>query len=90
MAAIEWTHLLDLENITGDDLGSLNFEKTTITENNSLQGKSLLQFFDDRTSLKFLNETNTSIEKQEGADDTKVNPILKTGSENGSSLYDFG
>lgn len=57
-----WTHFFNLENITGDDLGGLNFKKTTITENDSLQSKSLLQFFDDRTSLVFLYETNTGVE----------------------------
>ncbi|KAF3060281.1 hypothetical protein CFAM422_011359 [Trichoderma lentiforme] len=78
--------LLNLQNITRDDLGSLNFLKGTVTENDSLESESLLEFFDNRTSLEFLNETNTGVEHQKTADDTEIDPVLKTGSQNGSSL----
>ena len=36
--------------------------------------------------MKFLPETDGSVQKQQSTDDTKVDPILETGSENGSSL----
>jgi hypothetical protein len=77
---------LDLENITGNDLGSLNLLEGTVTENNSLESESLLQLVDDGTSLVFLDETNGGVKQEKGADDTEINPILETGSENGSSL----
>jgi hypothetical protein len=33
-----------------------------------------------------LDETNTGVEEKKGADDTKINPILKTSSKNSGSL----
>ena len=78
--------LLDLEDITGNDLRSLNLEETSITENNSLEGKSLLELLDDRTGLELLDETDEGVEQEETTDDTEINPILKTGSENSGSL----
>jgi hypothetical protein len=80
--------LLDLEDITGNDLRSLDLEETAITKNNSLERKSLLELSDDGTGLELLDETNTGVEEQETTDDTEINPILETGSENGSSLHD--
>lgn len=77
---------LNLENITGNDLGSLNLLEGTVTENNSLESKSLLQLVDDGTGLVFLDETNGGVKQKKGADDTEIDPILETGSKNGSSL----
>lgn len=45
---------LNLENITGNDLRGLNLLQGTVTEDNSLEGKSLLQFLDNTTSLILL------------------------------------
>lgn len=45
---------LNLENITGNDLRGLNLLQGTITEDNSLEGKSLLQFLYNTTSLILL------------------------------------
>lgn len=81
-----WTYFLNLEDITGNDLRSLNLEETAITENNSLKSEGLLQFIDDRTSLVFLNETNGGVKQEKGANNTEINPILETGSENSGSL----
>jgi hypothetical protein len=69
-----------LKNITRDDLWGLDFLKFAITKNCSLESKSLLQFFDDRTSLIFLNETNKGVEQEKGANDTEIDPILQTSS----------
>ena len=82
----ESTNLLNLENITRDNHRSFDFKETSITEDDGLQCKGLLQFFDDRTGLEFLDETDTGVEQQESANDTEINPILETGGENGSSL----
>jgi hypothetical protein len=84
--AIGEIYLFDLKDITRDDFGSFNFEETAITEDNGFQGKCLLQFIDNRAGLEFLDETDTSVEQEQGANDTEIDPILKTGSENGSSL----
>ena len=80
------TYILDLENITRNDLRSLDFSETTVTENNSLESKSLLQLLDDRTSLEFLNETNGSVKEQETANNTEIDPVLKTSSKDSSGL----
>jgi hypothetical protein len=75
-----------LENITGNDLRSLNLEETAITENDGLESESLLQFVDNGTSLVFLDETDSGVEQEQSADNTEINPILETGSENSGSL----
>lgn len=85
-ASIGKTHLLNLEDITGNDLGSLNLLEGTVTEDNSLESKSLLEFVDNGTSLVFLDETDTGVEHQKTANDTEIDPILKTGSENSGTL----
>lgn len=81
------SHLLDLEDITGDDVRGVNLLEGTITENNSLEGKSLLEFVDNGTGLEFLEETDAGVEQQETADDTEIDPILETSSKNGGSLW---
>lgn len=78
--------LLNLKDITGNDLGGLNLLEGTVTEDNSLEGKGLLQFLDNGTSLELLDETDTGVKQQKSANDTEINPILETGSQNGSSL----
>lgn len=49
-------------------------------DNKTATGSLLLQLLDDRTSLVLLNETDSGVEKQQTANDTEINPILKTGS----------
>ena len=82
------THFFDLEDITRNDFWSLNLLKLAVTEDSGLESKSLLQLLDDGASLEFLDETDASVEQKQGADDTEVDPILETGSKNGSSLSD--
>jgi hypothetical protein len=79
---------LELEEITGDNLGGLNLLDATITENNSTKGKSLLQLLDNRTGLEFLNETNSSVKTQKTKNDTKIDPVFKTGGKDSSGLHD--
>ena len=81
------TYLFDLKNITRDDFCSFNFLELTVTKNSGLESESLLQFGDDGTCLVFLNETDSGVEQEQGADDTEVDPILKTGSKHGSGLF---
>lgn len=79
---------LDLEDITGDDLRGLDLLERAITQNNGLEGKRLLKLLDDGTSLELLDETDGGVEDEQGANDTEINPVLKTGSENGGGLHD--
>jgi len=81
------TYLFDLQNITRNNFGSFNFLELTITKNSGLEGERFLQFGDDGAGLVFLNETDSGVEQEQGADDTEVDPILKTGSEHGSGLF---
>jgi hypothetical protein len=80
--------LFNLEDITGNDLRGFNLLEGTVTEDDSLESKSLFQLFDNATSLILLNESNTGVKKEKSADNTEINPVLKTGSKNsGSFLY---
>jgi hypothetical protein len=78
--------IINLEDITGNDLVGLNLLQGTITEDSGLESESLLEFVDDRTGLVFLEETNTGVKQQETANNTEINPIFETGSENSSGL----
>jgi len=79
--------LLNLENITGNDLRGLDLLQSTVTEDNSLESKGLLQFLNNGTSLILLDETNTRVEQEQGANHTEINPILKTSSKDSSGLH---
>lgn len=85
---VRGAYLFNLQNVTGNDLGGLDLEQTTITEYHSLEGKGLLELVDNRSGLEFLDESNTGVEQQESADDTKVDPILEPSSKNSRSLGD--
>lgn len=78
--------LLDLEDITGNDERSLNLLEGTVTEDDSLESESLLQLVDNRTSLELLDETDSGVKQKQTANDTEIDPILETSSEDGSSL----
>jgi len=85
----ENTYFFALEDVTRNDFGSLNFDKLAITKNGGLESERLLQFFDNGTGLVFLDETDEGVEQQKSADDTKIDPILKTSSENSGSLQNI-
>ncbi|CAI6098591.1 unnamed protein product [Clonostachys chloroleuca] len=80
--------IINLKDITGNDLVGLNLLQGTITEDSGLESESLLEFVDDRTGLVFLEETNTGVKQQETANNTEINPIFETGSENSSGLHE--
>ena len=84
--ASEFTYFLNLENVTWDDFRSLNLEEAAIAKDDGLQCKSFLQLVDDRTCLEFLDKSDSGVEEEKGANDTEINPILKTGREYGGSL----
>jgi hypothetical protein len=80
------SHLFDLEDITRDNFWCLDFLQLAITKDGSLERKCLFQFFDNRTSLILLEKTDKCIEEKQCTDDTEINPVLKTSSQNRSSL----
>lgn len=82
-------YLFNLEDITRNDLGSFNFEEAAVTENNSFESERLLQFFDNGTGLVFLDETNRGVKKEQSANDSEIDPVLKTCGENSSSLREL-
>ena len=80
--------LLNLEDITGNDFGGLKLLQGAVTKDNSLQSQGLLEFVDNAASLEFLDETNTGVEQKQSTDDTEIDPVLKTSSQDSSSLHD--
>ena len=80
--------LLDLEDITRDDLGRLDLGERAVTEDSGLEGERLLELGDDGTGLVFLDETNEGVEQEQTADDTEIDPILETGGEHSGGLHD--
>jgi hypothetical protein len=74
--------LLNLEDITGNNLGGLDLLESAVTEDNSLQSKGLLELFNDGSGLEFLDETNSCVQKKQSADDSEIDPILKTSGKN--------
>ncbi|GKT51544.1 uncharacterized protein ColSpa_11725 [Colletotrichum spaethianum] len=93
--------LLNLEDITGDNFGGLNLLQSAVTEDDSLEGESLLEFGNNlewgaqcgavltyRSGLEFLNKTNGSVKQQKTANNTKIDPVLKTSGKDGGSLHD--
>ena len=84
----EETDVFNLENVTGYDKRRLDFLELAITKDDGLESESLLELLDDGTGLIFLHETDGGVEKKEGTDDTKVDPVLKTCGEDGGGLHD--
>jgi hypothetical protein len=78
--------LLNLQDIARDNFGGLNLLEGTVTENDSLESESLFEFFDNGTSLEFLDETDSGIEQEQSANDTEIDPVLETGGQNSGSL----
>ena len=53
---------------------------TSVTKNDSLESKGLLQFVDNRTGLELLDETDGGVEQEQTTDDTEIDPVLETSS----------
>jgi hypothetical protein len=80
--------LLNLEDVTGNDVLSSNLYNGAIAQDNSLEGERLLELLHDRAGLELLHETDNGVEQQETANDAKVDPVLETGGKDGGSLHD--
>lgn len=83
---ISTTYLFNLEDITGNDLRSLDFLQFTIAQDGGFQSQGLFQFFDDGAGLEFLDESDGGIEEQQSTDDAKVDPVLETGGQDSGGL----
>jgi hypothetical protein len=81
-----YSYLFNLENVTRNDFRSLDFVKSAITKDDSLESQGLLQFVDNGSGLIFLDETNGGIEQEQGKDNAEVDPVLKTCSKYCGSL----
>lgn len=79
-------YLLELQNVTRNDFGSFDFLQSAIAQHGGLERERLFQFVDNGAGLEFLNETDSRVEQQQGADDAKIDPILQTGGENSGGL----
>ena len=75
-------------NVTRNKFTSLDFHFNTVTDDLSLHGDITFQTGDDVGSLLFLVPTDNSVQHQDTDDDTEVDPILKTGSEQNSEFHD--
>lgn len=79
---------LNDDNVTGDDLASLDLLFLTITNDGCLHGNVTLEFCDNISSLFFLVPTNDGVEHKNGDNDTEIDPITKTGGEEDSKFHD--
>ena len=79
-------YLLELQNVTRNNFRGLDFLQSAIAQHGGLEGERLFQLVDNGTGLEFLDETDSRVEQQKRANDTKIDPILQTGGENSGSL----
>lgn len=82
MRATEGTY-----NVTGDDFTSENGNLGTIANDGRPHGDITLERSDDIGSLLFLIPADESVEKKDTADNTEIDPVLKTGSQDSSNFH---
>ncbi|KAI6876686.1 plasma membrane H+-ATPase Pma1 [Hortaea werneckii] len=89
-AAVRWDSLafLDDNNVTRDQLTGLDILLLTLTDDHCLHGNVTLQTGDDIGGLLFLIPTDESVQEQNTDNDTKVDPVTKTGREQDSEFHD--
>ncbi|KAH3673884.1 hypothetical protein OGATHE_001864 [Ogataea polymorpha] len=80
--------VFQLQNVTWNNLRSSNFNRVAISDDGGSVCQRLLQLVDNRTGLVLLDETDTGVQHQQTTDNTEIDPVLETGSQNGSSLHD--
>lgn len=59
-----------------------------VTDNSASHGNVTLERGDDIGSGLFLVEGDESVEQQDTADDTEIDPVTKTDSQQGGNLHD--
>lgn len=79
---------LDNDDITRNQFTGEDGLLLVVTDDGSLHGNVTLERSDDISSLLLLVPTDNGVEQQDTANDTEINPILKTGSEESCELHD--
>jgi hypothetical protein len=79
--------LLDDNDVTGDELTGEDRLLLVVTDDGRLHGDVTLEGSDDIGGLLFLVPTDDSVKKKNTADDTEIDPVLKTGSEKGGKFH---
>lgn len=79
--------LLDDNDVTGDELTGEDGLLLVVTDDSRLHGDVTLERGDDIGGLLFLVPTDDSVEKKNTANDTEIDPVLKTGGEKGSKFH---
>jgi hypothetical protein len=79
--------LLDDDNVTGDELTSLDVGFLAITNDSRLHGDVTLERSDDIGSLLFLVPTDDGVEKKNTNNHTEIDPVTKTGGEEDSEFH---
>lgn len=80
--------MLQTYNVTWDELSSLDFLFRTITNDERLHGDITLERGNNIGGLFFLVPTDNGVKQQDGNDDTEIDPVTKTGSEQDSEFHD--
>jgi hypothetical protein len=79
--------LLDDNDVTGNELTGEDGLLLVVTDDSRLHGDVTLERGDDIGGLLFLVPTDDSVEKKNTANDTEIDPVLKTGGEKGSKFH---
>lgn len=74
-------------DITGDELTSLDFLFLTIANNSGSHGDITLERGDDIRSLLLLVPTDSGVEHENTDNDTEINPVTQTSSEEDSKFH---
>lgn len=74
-------------NVTGNELTSADFLLLTITNDEGLHGDVTLEGGDDVGGLLFLVPSDNSVQHKDTNDNTEIDPITKTSSEEDSNFH---
>lgn len=74
-------------DITRDEFTGRDFVFCAVSDNATLHRNVTLEGGDDIGSLLFLVPTNNSVQEQNTTDNTKIDPITKTGGEEDSEFH---
>lgn len=76
-------------NITGDDFTGENVLLLAITDNSASHGDVTLERGDDIGSRLLLVESDESVKQQDTANDTEIDPVTQTDSQQSSDFHDY-
>lgn len=70
-------YIINLNNITGNNLISIDFDHLSIAPDIGFESQCLLEALDNVAGMILLSESNTSVEDQQPSDDAEVDPVLQ-------------